>query len=256
MGDTIINSIEDEIETHGNTNEKEVTAIFEWTRLEIDKITPFVNWKKQKIIKETALKLEGKIPTGTIAMEILKRLHGIVSERLIRNCLDEKYKVKYRSDNAKKQKKKNNDLAAKKPLSREMKPNMVHDTHWNTLNDDSNYNSNSNSVDDKPACPNCQLRESKISGLEDALRKATGKSSADTILPKKNFYVFKEHKPMITNALLKCNKCCYLLFNANNVLEGVIPDVFQPHHDQTSLTDDDTLRRTQESNSGVILADE
>jgi hypothetical protein len=51
-----------------------------------------------------AKNLEGKIPTDTISIEIINQLRGQVSERFIRECLDEKYKQKVRVENARKQK--------------------------------------------------------------------------------------------------------------------------------------------------------
>jgi hypothetical protein len=57
--------------------------------------------------------LEGKIPTDEISSEIIHQLHGRVSQRLIHDCLDEKYKKKHRIENARKQKKnQEQDLAA------------------------------------------------------------------------------------------------------------------------------------------------
>jgi hypothetical protein len=68
---------------------------------------------KSKIVQELARDLEGKIPTDEISLEITHQLHGRVSERLIHDCLDEKYKKKHRIENARKQKKmQEQDLAA------------------------------------------------------------------------------------------------------------------------------------------------
>ena len=114
-------TIEDTIGSEGDMSfneikrEKEISSIFQWTKFEIGRITSFAHGKKQQIIKETASKLEGKIPMDTIAMEIVIQLQGMVSPRLIHKCLDEKYKQKYRYENAKKQKI-TQGLAAKVPL--------------------------------------------------------------------------------------------------------------------------------------------
>jgi len=62
------------------------------------------NVSKKQIIINLAKSLEEKIPIDTICMEITNRLDGIVSASFIRQCLDEKYKQKVRSENAKKQK--------------------------------------------------------------------------------------------------------------------------------------------------------
>ena len=50
--------------------------------------------------------LEGKVPTHTISIEIVNQLRGRVSERFNHECLDDKYKQKYRAENAKKRRNK------------------------------------------------------------------------------------------------------------------------------------------------------
>jgi len=68
---------------------------------------------KSEIVQELARDLEGKIPTDEISSEIIHQMHGRVSQRLIHDCLDEKYKKKHRVENARKQKKnQEQDLAA------------------------------------------------------------------------------------------------------------------------------------------------
>jgi hypothetical protein len=62
------------------------------------------NESKKQIVRELAKSLEGKIPTDTICIEITNRLRGRVSDRFIRQCLDEKYKQEGPVNNAKKQK--------------------------------------------------------------------------------------------------------------------------------------------------------
>jgi NCAIR mutase (PurE)-related protein len=62
------------------------------------------NESKKQIVRELAKSLEGEIPTDTICIELTNRLRGRVSDRFIRQCLDEKYKQKGRVKNAKKQK--------------------------------------------------------------------------------------------------------------------------------------------------------
>ncbi len=59
--------------------------------------------KKKKITLDLAASLEGKYREDTIAMVMVLRLKGVVSERLIHHCLPEKYKQKHRVLNAKKQ---------------------------------------------------------------------------------------------------------------------------------------------------------
>jgi hypothetical protein len=79
------------------------------------------NESKKQIVRDLAKNLEGKIPTDTICMEITNHLSGRVSDRFVRECLDERYKDKVYSDNAKKQHPKKNKaidkLAAVTPLN-------------------------------------------------------------------------------------------------------------------------------------------
>ena len=76
--------------------------------------------------------LEGKVPTHTISIEIVNQLRGRVSERFIHECLDDKYKQKYRAENAKKRRNKEEEkgnqeknLAAVALLNRETKRKIM-----------------------------------------------------------------------------------------------------------------------------------
>jgi hypothetical protein len=75
--------------------------------------------------------LEGKVPTDTISIEIVNQLRGRVSERFIHECLDNKYKQKYRAENAKKRKSKEEEkgngqnLAAVALLNHETKRRVI-----------------------------------------------------------------------------------------------------------------------------------
>jgi hypothetical protein len=82
----------------------ETSLLFEDAIEKLDKIDVQANDSKKQIIINLAKNLEGKIPTDIISMEITDQLRGRVSPSLIRECLDEKYKVKFRVENAKKQK--------------------------------------------------------------------------------------------------------------------------------------------------------
>ena len=85
---------------------KEINSLFDEAKGELDKIDTQANERKKEIVIKLAKDLEDKIPIDTISSTIVKRLDGRVSEIFIHECLDEKYKQKYRMDNAKKQKKK------------------------------------------------------------------------------------------------------------------------------------------------------
>ncbi len=81
----------------------EVSGLFEDARDELEKIDANAERQKKEIVIDLAKDLEGKIPTDTICMEIINQLRGQVKERTVRACLDEKYKQKSQSENAKKQ---------------------------------------------------------------------------------------------------------------------------------------------------------
>ena len=160
-------------------------------------------------------------------MEIVIQLQGIVSPRLIRECLDEKYKQKYRSNNAKKQKK-NHDSAAISPLSEQMESKeILLDAQGNTLVEPlRRFNPTKNNLE----CTACQSKEVRIIELEKALRKTTQLPKAENLLSdrKLRFIIFKDkHETMITDAIQKCNTSCCLYFNSDHILVGITPDTSQ-----------------------------
>lgn len=99
--------------------ERGIDSLFEDARQKLAIVDENAKELKKNIVVDLAKKLEGKIATETICIEIVTQLQGQVSERFICECLDEKYKQKNRVENAKKQKKKNQEeekLAAVAPL--------------------------------------------------------------------------------------------------------------------------------------------
>jgi hypothetical protein len=108
--------------------DEEISLIFKDAKEKLNKIDKDATKQKKQIVTDLAKSLEGKIPTDTISIEIINQLRGQVSERFVRECLDEKYKQKIRVDNARKQKQhqqeeehKNVDkLAAVTPLNEEV----------------------------------------------------------------------------------------------------------------------------------------
>ncbi|MGA7043859.1 MAG: hypothetical protein WBY71_09345, partial [Nitrososphaeraceae archaeon] len=90
--------------SNDETNEAEISLLFEDAKAKLDKIDTQTQKEKKQIVKDLAKDLEGQIPTDTISIEIVTQLHGKVSERFIHECLDEKYKQQHRIENAKKQK--------------------------------------------------------------------------------------------------------------------------------------------------------
>lgn len=142
--------------------------------------------KKKDIIKRLAKNLEGKIGTDLICIEITKKLTGIVSERFVRKCLEEKYKQSYRTENARKQKEKQHNtssLAALVPL----KSNPDNSTKKKSTNIPKV--SDAHGSDKATLCPNCKKLSEKLEiqmeekeELKAALLKATEVSTADKLL--------------------------------------------------------------------------
>jgi hypothetical protein len=111
--------------------EEQLCAVFEEAKSKLDNIdTRAMNEKKQVII-QLAKDLEGKVPTDTISIGIVNQLRGRVSERFVHLCLDNKYKQKYRAENAKKRKSKEQEkgneenLAALLLLNHETKRRVI-----------------------------------------------------------------------------------------------------------------------------------
>jgi hypothetical protein len=109
------------------SDEDDITLCFQTAREKLDRVDADAKEKKTQIVKDLAKDLEGKIRTDSICNEIVHQLHSKVSERLIRRCLDEKYKETHRVKNARKQKPHENtkDLAATVPLEQEKSKQQI-----------------------------------------------------------------------------------------------------------------------------------
>ena len=81
--------------------DEELSAVFEEAKSKLDSIDIRAKNEKKQVIVQLSKDLEGKVPTHTISIEIVNQLRGRVSERFIHECLDDKYKQKYRAENAK-----------------------------------------------------------------------------------------------------------------------------------------------------------
>ncbi len=111
----------------------EISALFQNARDVLKKLDTNVNQQKKQIVVELAKNLEKRIQLDTICMEIVTQLRGQVSERFVRQCLDEKYKQKSRIENARRQKKQNylenekdiDKLAAVTPLNQEYENDKI-----------------------------------------------------------------------------------------------------------------------------------
>ena len=111
----------------------EISKLFQNARDVLKKLDKNVNQQKKQIVVELAKNLEKRIQLDTICMEIVTQLRGQVSERFVRQCLDEKYKQKSHIENAKRQKKQNylenekdiDKLAAATPLNQEYENDKI-----------------------------------------------------------------------------------------------------------------------------------
>lgn len=200
----------------------EVSLLVEDAIGKLDKVDAQAKDQKRQIVIDLAISLEGKIPTDTICMNIVDQLHGRVSERFIRECLEEKYKQKARVDNARKQKRQteskiDNKLAALPPLNAvvetdeitilELDGPMPHSNY-----DDGDKKSTTSIIDasaaditiaespyeqkqeqeqqiikqvnpeDSEECPNCKDLYSKNLELEEALTKSNQMITADKMV--------------------------------------------------------------------------
>jgi hypothetical protein len=70
-------------------HEDEISQLFKNAIMKIEEIDKRANKKKKDIVKDLANDLEGKIRQETICAEIIHQLDGRVSERFIRECLDD-----------------------------------------------------------------------------------------------------------------------------------------------------------------------
>jgi Zn-finger nucleic acid-binding protein len=194
-------------------NEDAISLCFQDAIKKLQEVDADANKKKTQIVQDLAKDLEEKIPTDRICTEIVHQLHGKVSETLIRRCLDEKYKERHRAENARKRKKKiqvTADLAtplllehekplqlvavteegksvtideATAPATNQMKSVVERNPFPKTDNSTSlvAVDKLTRSRSDLEKCPNCSVLRLQNQELEEALRKATPLSTADTL---------------------------------------------------------------------------
>lgn len=98
--------------------EKDIVLLVENAIHKLKGVKEYTEKENKQVVCNLAKDLEGIIPMGTICMEIISRLHDHLSSRTIRKYLDEKYKVKSRVENARKQKTGQSSLAALGPLNK------------------------------------------------------------------------------------------------------------------------------------------
>jgi hypothetical protein len=194
--------------SNNETNEAEISLLFEDAKVKLDKIDAQKQKEKKQIIIQLAKDLEGKIPTDIISIEIVNQLRGKVSERFIHNCLEEKYKQKRRVENARKQKKQESveeeNLAVISPLNQEAKNKEImvdvdgrsveEDLETSPTIDDSTTDSTFAKASsheqgltkqlnhDLKECSSCGKLYSENLELKEALEKATRSITADNMI--------------------------------------------------------------------------
>lgn len=97
--------------------EKEIVWIVENAIERLNVVKENAQKENKQIVSNLAQDLEEIIPMDTICTEIIRKLDGHLKPRTIRKYLDEKYKIKSRVDNARKQKTRQSSLAASGPLN-------------------------------------------------------------------------------------------------------------------------------------------
>jgi hypothetical protein len=110
---------------NANNTEAEISSLFRDALSKLDKIDAQAERERKEIVKNLAKDLEGKIATDTISIEIVNQLRGRVSERHIRECLDEKYKQKHRVENARKQESPESEPVRGRQIKREMEKELL-----------------------------------------------------------------------------------------------------------------------------------
>jgi hypothetical protein len=177
------------------TQEQEISSLFENARIELDAIEELSQKEKKQVIMDLAKNLEGMIPTDTICLEIVTQLRGKVSGRFIREILEDKYKQKYRANNAKKQQKigEQANLAALTPLNHEDVRNkeiaVIQDTHGRSTEETKLTPEPSQSISDvfndnnwnSAECPSCKQLLFENRELREALEKASKLTTADNM---------------------------------------------------------------------------
>jgi hypothetical protein len=128
--------------------EEQLCAVFEEAKSKLDNIDTRAKNEKKQVIVQLAKDLEGKVPIDTISIEIVNQLRGRVSERFIHICLDNKYKQKYRAENAKKRKSKQEEKGNDENLAAQVL--LKHETERRVFVIDSEGRSEVEDVDKSP----------------------------------------------------------------------------------------------------------
>jgi len=238
--------------------EEKMALLFENARTELDAIDELAREDKKKVVNNLANSLEGMIRTDTICIEIVNQLRGRVSERFIRECLEDKYKQPQKMLNARKQKKKrlqeqehNESLAALAPLNQEQEGTTNKEAVITQSIDGSSIQQKGaqknpelspiNVADIKAAdwplgskdlskrdlkwCSRCKEQDSEICELREALRRQTTLITANEISSyETKFMIPKEKYPNIQEAMQRSRNSISVVFDKSGILERVVSD--------------------------------
>jgi hypothetical protein len=241
--------------------EEKVALLFENARTELDAIDELAQEDKQKVVKDLAKHLEGMIQRDTICIEIVNQLRGRVSERFIRECLEDKYKQPQKMQNARKQKKKlsqeqgrDKSLAALAPLNWEKEEAenkeivVTQSTNGSSIEEKGlqknpelspinlaginasvwPLESNAPSEDDFNECSRCKQMDVEISELREALSGQTALITANEISSyETKFTIPKEKYPNVEEAMQSSTNSITVVFDKNGVLERAVSDILR-----------------------------
>jgi hypothetical protein len=236
--------------------EAEISQLFKNAIIKIDQVDKQADRKKKEIVKDLARDLEGKIRLDTICMEIVHQLDGRVSERFIRQSLDEKYKDTPKAENAKKQKilgkteESSENLAALTPLKQQQEeyPKRTEQiisvqssqagaierieeaqsalafTTKQEANID-NKVAGQNRSDDGKECPSCKEKDFANHELAEALSMQTTLVSAEEIsLQETEFRIPKEKYMHLIHAMNQSKDSFFIRFDESGVFKRAVPD--------------------------------
>lgn len=237
--------------------EEKMALLFENARIELDAIDELAQEDKKKVVKDLAKCLEGMIRTDTICVEIVNQLRGKVSERFIRECLEDKYKQQQKMQNARMQKKKrlqeqghNDSLAALTPLNQEQEETenkeivitqnidgcSIEDKRPQKNPELSTTNlagsttaawplgSKDQSKHGLKECSRCKQLDSEICQLREALSRPTTLTANEISSYEIKFTIPKEKYPDIKEAMRSGRSSITVVFDNTGVLERVISD--------------------------------
>lgn len=211
-----------DLSSNARTSEDEkIALIFRSANDKLDKIEANADKKKYQVARETAQKLEKILPMDRIASEMVKGFRGRISPSTIYAALEEKHKISYRVQNARKGKKEKEKTESLAPIS-ELKQIIIDTSGHSTQqlvrpdsSDDGDNNKpqrqigvtqdsksvainetqevgsgNGDGIDtdtsppatrDVTECEKCPIKDSRIEEVEDVVRKTTPLTSANQI---------------------------------------------------------------------------